>query len=379
MSSAELKNTEYDVLLTINAETFQRLSNIHEEAQKEHKFARFTVDLITVDEWHRDTDSVSSDKGADQPAEEVKAASEVRFIVVSNLDHHLAQQLADESQAGSEEEPAASKTQSESDVGSRKRARTESEVGSECSESIASKVGRLAFTVPTVPPSMPAAAPQAATAAATPKRSSTVTAADSLCMWAQKKRVAAMEMDLLDLKKKLEWERWQLAAHQEMDRRQAALQAAHGHSALGGAFGYYNPDPKRCRILNFFVKLWQPRTHLHRWGSAGVWTQSGGWPCRYICLFDARIHDTISDLKAKIVVHPDCGMLCAGDVHIFFRGKQLADDAILMKTTGRQPSDVIVHACTQDNAGAAAAASKHVWSLLNLACVSAKWQGGAVF
>ena len=155
MSSAELKNTEYDVLLTINAETFQRLSNIHEEAQKEHKFARFTVDLITVDEWHRDTDSVSSDKGADQPAEEVKAASEVRFIVVSNLDHHLAQQLADESQAGSEEEPAASKTQSESDVGSRNRARAESEVGSECSESIARKVGKLGLTVPTFPPSTP--------------------------------------------------------------------------------------------------------------------------------------------------------------------------------------------------------------------------------
>ena len=107
MSSAELENA----LLTVNAETFQR--------------SRDDPLQITVDEWHRDTDNVSSDKGVDQRAEEVKAASEVRFTVVSNLDHHLAQQLADESQAGSEEEPAASKTQSESDVGSRKRARAE--------------------------------------------------------------------------------------------------------------------------------------------------------------------------------------------------------------------------------------------------------------
>ena len=163
-------------LLTVNAETFQRLRDIQEEAQKEYKFARSVsgkFNHIAVDEWHRDTDNVSSDKGADQPAEEVEATSVGSTRESDGLSEDasdLAQLLADDSQEWWVEEPAAYKTQSESDVGSRKRAHrhTESDENSECSGSIASKVARLALTVPSVPPSTPAAAPQAATAEAAP-------------------------------------------------------------------------------------------------------------------------------------------------------------------------------------------------------------------
>ena len=127
--------------------------------------------------------SSNEPQGADQPAEEVKAASGVRVaggtVIRSRVgsircgclsdglsDWSIAQleQLAAQIEASSEEEPAASVP-----LRSRKHARSESDVGSEGSVSIASKVGRLTLTVRTFPPSRPAAAPQAATADAAPK------------------------------------------------------------------------------------------------------------------------------------------------------------------------------------------------------------------
>ena len=93
--------------------------------------------------------SSNKPQGADQPAEEVEATSVGSTRESGGLNEDasdLAQLLAGDSQAWWVEEPAAYKTQSESDVGSRKRAHchTESDESSECSESIASKVARLA-------------------------------------------------------------------------------------------------------------------------------------------------------------------------------------------------------------------------------------------
>ena len=324
----------------------------------------------------------SSDKGADQWAEEVEAASvgstrSGSTVVCANLEHHLAQLSDDDSQASLEvlEEPG---------VGSRKRAHTESgvEPGSQCSEFKKSKK-QLALTVPIFPPSTPAAAPQAVTADTAPKRSTSTREDTELLK--HKTKLDTAEKNLAILKKHVERERWQFAAAREGYKRRMALQAIHGEGTSdepkpgtpvagvdGTEIGYYDPEPDIDRL---FVKVWLPRTHLHGWGRTGTMTHSAGWPCRYICLLDAQHCNTIGDLKAKIVAHPDGGMLVVGDVHIFFRGTRLAEDARLVESS--IDDDVIVHACTQDSARAVAVASSHLWSWLNLDKISATWQGGA--
>ena len=91
---------------------------------------------------------------------------------------------------------------------------------------------------------------------------------------------------------------------------------------------------------------------------------SGGIPCRYISVLDAQDRDTIGDLKAKIVAHPDGGTLTAEYMHIFFRGTKLANEATLNALC--ICDDVIVHACTQVNADAVAVASEQLYSWLHL-------------
>ena len=276
----------------------------------------------------------SSDEGADQPAEEVEAAS----------------------------------VGSEAGEISRKHAR--SDVGSEASSamgSVANKVRRLATTVPSFPPSRPAAAPQAATAEAAPK------AAPNYAL-NQRIKVAAAEKNLAHWKQVVECERFQLAAFEEGDRHQLVLQAAPwvpkqvqdvqdvyevggpGTPILapdGREIGYYDPDPDIDRL---FIKLWLPQ--------ANFLMMTGGIPCRYIGVLDAQDRDTIGDLKAKIVAHPDGGTLTADDLHIFFRGTKLAKETTLNALC--ICDDAIMHACTQVNADAVAVASEQLDSWLPL-------------
>ena len=176
-------------------------------------------------------------------------------------------------------------------------------------------------------------------------------------------------------------ERFRLAAVEEGGRRQLALQAVHNargpstpmFAADGREIGYYDLEPD---INKLFIKCWLPGAIFL------VRTQSGGWPRsaehrrpRYICVLNAQHRDTIGDLNARIVAHPDAsGMLTAGDMHIFFRGKCLANEATLIPSS--IDDDVIdnVHVCTQDNAGAVVAASQQLWSWHHL---NKAWQGGA--
>ena len=357
MSLAELENTKYRVLFTEHT-TFHRLSDIPEEDRKQ-----LLTSGIIVDEWHRDTDNVSSDKGADQPAEEVEATSVGSTRESDGLNEDasdLAQLLADDSQAWWVEEPAAYKTQSESDVGSRKRAHchTESDEGSECSESIASKVARLALTVPTVPPSTPAAAPQAATAEAAPDD---VKAACNPWVNRMKKQLQLANVSVSELN----LDHWT----QEVDRHRFRLaelvkegeEEEEEEDKKGGPGSQY--------IGTVFIKCWLP---VNERGPIDLDLHTMTWPPQYICERYAY-PTTVRNLKAKIA-NATGGQLIASKMFIFFRGQKLEHVSQALKSSQALHSliddSVIVHACARDGPGtvnrlreAVREASKQLWSM----------------
>ena len=307
----------------------------------------------------------SSDKGADQPTEEVEAApvgstQSGSTMVCANSEHHLAQLAADDSQASLEEEP----------VGSRKRARSESDVGSNGSETRKRannlEVGGLALTAPAFPPSRPAAAPQAAP---------NLKAAPNCCLmdhWTEEVERSAFlhlsqaKQNLAHWTNEVERRHFRLAAVEEVKLNGQLLKNQSQSAHKEGGPGSQRLTKKDPNIYTVFVKCWVPRGDKS-WKDDMDFQSMTRRP-RYICERYSYL-TTVGDLKAKIVdTTGGMALLTGENMQIFFRGKSLArfNDAVLHSLID---DEVIVHVCAKSVWQAKAMVpavrqvSKQLWSM----------------